>query len=856
MAFSSCRLPLLLFLVLSFVARGVAQQGGCEDTSSFQIKGRDRDCEWVGRRDNRCDKYGEEFCPATCNMCPGQTAAPTSGGCRDLPSFVINGKNRNCNWISKRDSRCQNYGDEFCPVTCGLCEGDTVCTDLEGEFIIKGKTRDCSWIGAKEKRCIKFGASRCPVTCGLCVTPAPTVAMTLPPTSDEDCYTGDGSTYRGNADITVGGISCQNWARQSPNSHRQIEDNPGAGLGNHNFCRNPSGPDYTPWCYNGISTSPRWDYCALKSCSTAAPPTVGPTLSLPDTYISADSDVYTGTDAIRFNFRNENPQSNTWIGIYPAGSNPNSLPSPSTMWLYACESSDGSSSCLDAEGTITFDANADIGGNSWPLCNGDWQAFLINDQNPNYNALAYTNVFTVTSNACSGVCGLASSDPDDNMHETPVEGATVSNVAFGSCHYPSGQRNNALWRHVRETFQADVWNWLGDNMYSDSNSMEDKRNAYNEVRENSIYQNFGPLANPKIPVTGTWDDHDYGYNNYGDNYQCRKPSQDEFAIHFNIPSSDVRHPNQGANQQEGIYSSNMFSKPGGGNGIHLINLDARYHRSPTFSDYGSCKGSESKMLSDSQWTWLESELERNSEIKIIGSGTQVLPPVYRGRSMNGYCAYDGTSGSFEAACTAVGEPQSEDWLGTSYESWAEIPQDRTKLLQACQRSLNAGHTKQIVFISGDQHWAEIMVKEMPASNAGGGGSQKLYEVTASGIDQNWPYTIYNSNRVRTRSADHEGSGLFDVECNSECATGSGRNRPWCSTSENGGWGYCADSELVSKDKQTVTGDNTCTDQDHHTCSAEANYGGISVDWNAGELLLGVYTPHENNKLASSVTLDI
>jgi hypothetical protein len=116
------------------------------------------------------------------------------------------------------------------------------------------------------------------------------------------------------------------------------------------------------------------------------------------------------------------------------------------------------------------------------------------------------------------------------------------------------------------------------------------------VAKRKILSKIGPLANPKIPVTGTWDDHDYGYNNNGDNYQCRKPSQDEFVIHFNIPSSDVRHPNQGTNQQEGIYSSNMFSKPGGGNGIHLINLDARYHRSPTFSDYGSCKGSESKML--------------------------------------------------------------------------------------------------------------------------------------------------------------------------------------------------------------------------------------------------------------------
>ena len=37
----------------------------------------------------------------------------------------------------------------------------------------------------------------------------------------------------------------------------------------------------------------------------------------------------------------------------------------------------------------------------------------------------------------------------------------------------------------------------------------------------------------------------------------------------------------------------------------------------------------------------------------------------------------------------------------------------------------------IIFVSGDQHWAELMAKEMPSSLAFG-PAQTLYEVTASG----------------------------------------------------------------------------------------------------------------------------
>ena len=51
------------------------------------------------------------------------------------------------------------------------------------------------------------------------------------------------------------------------------------------------------------------------------------------------------------------------------------------------------------------------------------------------------------------------------------------------------------------------------------------------------------MVSLKIPVMATWDDHDYGSNNVGNDYPCPMESQDEFVTHFNIPESDPRHQN-------------------------------------------------------------------------------------------------------------------------------------------------------------------------------------------------------------------------------------------------------------------------------------------------------------------------
>ncbi|KAL5256309.1 hypothetical protein ACHWQZ_G011508 [Mnemiopsis leidyi] len=78
-------------------------------------------------------------------------------------------------------------------------------------------------------------------------------------------YRGDGVSYRGDVHTTISGLTCQNWLDQDPHEHsRTPYYYPGAGLGDHNLCRNPDG-EAGPWCY---TTDPgvRWELCKVDKC--------------------------------------------------------------------------------------------------------------------------------------------------------------------------------------------------------------------------------------------------------------------------------------------------------------------------------------------------------------------------------------------------------------------------------------------------------------------------------------------------------------------------------------------------------------------------------------------------------------
>uniref|UniRef100_A0AAY5EI01 Plasminogen n=1 Tax=Electrophorus electricus TaxID=8005 RepID=A0AAY5EI01_ELEEL len=85
----------------------------------------------------------------------------------------------------------------------------------------------------------------------------------------EDCYEGDGSSYRGVMSETISGKKCQFWTSMEPHAHQKTPQKfPNADL-RRNLCRNPDG-DRAPWCYT-TDPSVRWEYCKIERCSSQLP---------------------------------------------------------------------------------------------------------------------------------------------------------------------------------------------------------------------------------------------------------------------------------------------------------------------------------------------------------------------------------------------------------------------------------------------------------------------------------------------------------------------------------------------------------------------------------------------------------
>lgn len=82
----------------------------------------------------------------------------------------------------------------------------------------------------------------------------------LPSACDESLLGDNGNGYRGCQMETLSGKRCQRWSVQTPNTHAATADSkPDAGLGEHNYCRNPTGLD-TIWCVTEDPNVP-WEYC-------------------------------------------------------------------------------------------------------------------------------------------------------------------------------------------------------------------------------------------------------------------------------------------------------------------------------------------------------------------------------------------------------------------------------------------------------------------------------------------------------------------------------------------------------------------------------------------------------------------
>jgi alkaline phosphatase D len=297
-----------------------------------------------------------------------------------------------------------------------------------------------------------------------------------------------------------------------------------------------------------------------------------------------------------------------------------------------------------------------------------------------------------------------------------LEPVSVSKIGFGSCADQNAPYPVLVKMKERN---PDVFCWLGDNIYGDSHSMKVLREKYTKL---GCHEEFRKL-NESTFFLAVWDDHDYGKNDGGKFYSKKEDSKQLFLEFWNEQSEDRF-------AHKGIYHSKTVGKDG--QRVQFIMLDTRTFRDPLRlnlgghlfkikkkwkNDYIPIQRRSATFLGKEQWGWLEGVLKEPADIRIVMSSSQF------GISYNGY------------------------------EAWANMPREREKFISVIQKTKANG----IIFISGDVHWAEI--SKINIENG-----YPLYDITSSGITQDWSHIEPNDNRVGEAFPSNN-AGLIEIDWN-------------------------------------------------------------------------------------------
>ena len=199
---------------------------------------------------------------------------------------------------------------------------------------------------------------------------------------------------------------------------------------------------------------------------------------------------------------------------------------------------------------------------------------------------------------------------------TPKSEVDTFTIAFGSCN--NQVLENHLWNEIAKN-NPSVWIWGGDIIYSDTYDMAYLAENYQKQKSNIAYANFCK----KVAILATWDDHDFGLNDGGTEYDQKDASQQLFLDFCDVKKEDERR------SQKGIYSSKDYSI--GKNAIKIILLDTRYFRTSLTRDtitskrYQPNNYGDGTMLGETQWKWLENELKNSkANFNVIMSSIQFL----------------------------------------------------------------------------------------------------------------------------------------------------------------------------------------------------------------------------------------
>lgn len=269
---------------------------------------------------------------------------------------------------------------------------------------------------------------------------------------------------------------------------------------------------------------------------------------------------------------------------------------------------------------------------------------------------------------------------------------TLQTIAFGSCNNQG--KNQEMWNHVVVN-KPDLWIWLGDNIYADTQNPQVMADKYSMLKNNMNYRRLLACA----PVIGIWDDHDYGWNDAGKEFGMKQQSERLLLDFLDVPKDAP------ARSRDGIYQSFVFGEEG--KKVKIILLDTRYFRDNVERTIGKNKkyipNEEGDILGEAQWAWLEKELTNSdAQINIIASGFQIIAKEHR------------------------------------FEKWSNFPKARTRLFTLLQKIKPA----MPILMSGDRHIAELSRTTLT------GLEQPLFEITSSGLTHTWKKERKEANQNR------------------------------------------------------------------------------------------------------------
>lgn len=254
----------------------------------------------------------------------------------------------------------------------------------------------------------------------------------------------------------------------------------------------------------------------------------------------------------------------------------------------------------------------------------------------------------------------------------PLPNGPVHRVAFGSC--AKHWQPQPIWDAIIAR-NPDFFIFAGDNIYADTDGKTawlvnkgQLTGEWNRLADKPEFQR----ARAAMPFLAIWDNHDYGSHAGGGEFPVKQESKECFLTFFGEPKDSPRW------QRSGIYDSKIIGPEG--KRLQVILLDTKFNRSAFRKDpapkeerlkVGKVGGylpdddPAKTHLGEEQWKWLEAELKRPADLRLLVSSIQVVPNQ------------------------------------KGMDEWGNFPLQRDRLLKAVSSTNNT------IVLSGNVHFAEV-----------------------------------------------------------------------------------------------------------------------------------------------------